>query len=245
VGIKNVDMKNYFLLVLFSIFVSTLSSQDLTPQDLISKSIQYHDPSGLLMKKDVSMLFTGTRPGGEDSKTTIGFNIKKESFQMENVRDEMTITSSAIGDKVMMLVDGKEKYSNEIKEKYRLNPERVVMMKNYYQYLWLMPMKLNDPGTIIDPDVKRVDFFGKDLFQIKVSYSPEVGKDIWYFYFSPKNYAMQGYRFYHDESKNDGEYIILEDEAIFENVRLPQKRTWYTHKEDKLLGTDILDELSY
>lgn len=238
-------MKSHFLIILLSIFVSTISSQNITPIDLIAKSIQYHDPSGLLIKKNVEMLFTGTRPGGEDSKTAITFNIKKETFQMENARDEVIIKSSLNKDKATILVDGKEKYSNEIKEKYRLNPERLVMMKNYYQYLWLMPMKLNDPGTIIDSKVSRVDFFGKDLLQIKISYSPEVGKDIWYFYFNPKTYAMQGYRFYHDESKNDGEYIILEDEAIFGNVRLPKKRTWYTHKEDKLLGTDILDKLSF
>ncbi len=238
-------MKNHIVIIFLLVFVNTISSQNITPEDLISKSIQYHDPSGLLMKKDVSMLFTGTRPGGEDSKTTVVFNIKKETFQMENMRDEMSIVSSVDKGNATILLDGKKEYSDEMKEKYRLDPKRVVMMKNYYQYLWLMPMKLNDPGTIIDPEVKQVDFFGEDLLQVKVSYSPEVGKDVWYFYFNPTSYAMQGYRFYHDEAKNDGEYILLEDEAIYENIRLPQKRTWYTHKEDKLLGTDILDKLSF
>jgi len=238
-------MRSPFLIILLSLFINTISSQNITPKDLISKSIQYHDPSGILMKKDVSMSYTGIRQGGEESKTSIAFNIKKETFQMESVNDEVSIMSSLDKEEVTILVDGKEKYSSEIKDKYGLNPERVVMMKNYYQYLWLMPMKLNDPGTIIDPKVSRVDFFGKNLFQIRISYSPEVGKDVWYFYFNPETYALQGYRFYHDESKNDGEYIILEDEAIFKNVKLPKKRTWYTHKEDKLLGTDILDKLSF
>ena len=204
-------MKNHIVIIFLLVFVNTISSQNITPEDLISKSIQYHDPSGLLMKKDVSMLFTGTRPGGEDSKTTVVFNIKKETFQMENMRDEMSIVSSVDKGNATILLDGKKEYSDEMKEKYRLDPKRVVMMKNYYQYLWLMPMKLNDPGTIIDPEVKQVDFFGEDLLQVKVSYSPEVGKDVWYFYFNPTSYAMQGYRFYHDEAKNDGEYILLED----------------------------------
>ena len=238
-------MKSQFLIIFLTIFVNTIFSQQISPQDVISKSIQYHDPSGILYKKEVVMNFIGTRPEGGESRTKVGFNLKKETFQMENTKDGLLIISSIDNDKVIILVDGKKNFAHEIKEKYRLESKRVVMMKNYYQYLWLMPMKLNDPGTIIDPEVKKVDFFGKELLQIKVSYSPEVGKDVWYFYFNPQSYAMQGYRFYHDESKNDGEYILLENELEFDNVRLPQNRTWYTHKEDKLLGTDILDELAF
>jgi len=54
---------------------------------------------------------------------------------------------------------------------------------------------------------------------------------------------MIGYRFYHDESANDGEYILLEGETTDGSVRLPKRRTWYTHKDDRLLGTDVLDRL--
>ena len=54
---------------------------------------------------------------------------------------------------------------------------------------------------------------------------------------------MIGYRFYHDESANDGEYILLEGETTDGTVRLPKSRTWYTHKDDRLLGTDVLDRL--
>ena len=51
---------------------------------------------------------------------------------------------------------------------------------------------------------------------------------------------MIGYRFYHDEAANDGEYIELEGIQEGGGLRLPRARTWYTHKEDKLLGTDTL-----
>jgi hypothetical protein len=119
------------------------------------------------------------------------------------------------------------------------------MMKNYYQYLWLLPMKLNDEGTNLNPLVKTVDFFGRVSLEIMVTYDPGVGNDVWYFYFNPESYSLQGYRFYHDEETNDGEYIILEKEVTFEHVRLPKERKWYTHKEDKFLGADILESFSY
>ena len=235
------------VILFFVLIVTSLSlvGQDITPQEIVRRSISYHDPGMHLFDSEVIMEFVETRPKGEDRKSKIIFNIDKEAFQMSNVRDGKSIVSKVEKEKTEIFVDGKTEFSDDIRKKYRLDPKRVAMMKNYYQYLWLMPMKLNDPGTIIDSEVKQVDFFGKDLLQIQVTYSPEVGKDVWYFYFNPITYAMQGYRFYHDESKNDGEYIVLEDEAVYGNVRLPKNRTWYTHKEGKLLGTDILDKLNY
>ena len=101
-------------------------------------------------------------------------------------------------------------------------------------------MKLKDPGTIIDPKVTAIDFDGQKSLALRVTYEEAVGKDIWYFYFHPETYALIGYRFYHDESKNDGEYITLEGEESLSSLRLPKIRKWYTHKENKFLGADIL-----
>jgi len=67
-----------------------------------------------------------------------------------------------------------------------------------------------------------------------------VGKDIWYFYFDKKTVALIGYRFYHDESKNDGEYITLDGEEIIQGIRIPKNRKWYYNKDDKFLGADFL-----
>jgi hypothetical protein len=53
---------------------------------------------------------------------------------------------------------------------------------------------------------------------------------------------MVGYRFYHDEAKNDGEYIVLADMVIEQGLRIPRNRSWFTNAEDKLLGTDYLKE---
>jgi len=109
--------------------------------------------------------------------------------------------------------------------------------------LWLLPIKLSDPGTVIDEKVIEKDFFGKVGWQIKVTYSPEVGKDTWYFYFDQSNYALIGYRFYHDERKNDGEYILLEGEVQGDGIRIPAVRKWYKHQKDEYLGQDILEKI--
>lgn len=69
-----------------------------------------------------------------------------------------------------------------------------------------------------------------------------MGDDIWYFYMDKSDYQMIGYRFYHVESENDGEYITLEGEVKTNKMRIPQTRKWYYNKDDKYLGADKLNE---
>ena len=101
-------------------------------------------------------------------------------------------------------------------------------------------MKLKDEGTIIQDKVEKKTFKGKQYLVLKATYKKEVAKDTWYFYFNPKTYAMEVYQFFHDVSKNDGEYILLTEEEIINGIKMPKTRAWYTNKEQKLLGTDIL-----
>ena len=213
---------------------------DLTAEELLQKSIQYHDPQNKLFVSDLTLDLLETRPNGKDRSTALKCNIYKESFTYLQERDTLFIDAHYKQGQFNFRVNGNSEISDQVRKDQRLTTERFLMLKNYYQYLWLLPTKLNDRGTIIDPEVRAENFFGKDALEIKVTYEPTVGKDIWYFYFHPSSYALVGYRFYHDEAANDGEYILLEGEMVSENVRLPKERKWYTHKEDKFLGADIL-----
>ena len=113
------------------------------------------------------------------------------------------------------------------------------MFKNYYTYLYGLPMKLKDEGTIVDQTVTTITFKGKEYLVLKVNYSKEVGKDTWYFYFDPKTYAMEVYQFF-KEAKNSGEYILLSGLETINNIKMPKNRAWYYNKDDGYLGTDIL-----
>ena len=67
-----------------------------------------------------------------------------------------------------------------------------------------------------------------------------MGKDTWYFYFDPSTFALEVYQFYHDESKNDGEYILLSGEETVQGIKIPKTRAWYTNQANEYLGTDVL-----
>lgn len=105
-------------------------------------------------------------------------------------------------------------------------------------------MKLTDPGTKIHEKVERKKFKGKEYLVLKVTYDEAVGKDVWFFYFDPKSYAMEIYQFYkgdpNKEGKGTGEYILLTQEAVVNGIKMPKNRAWFYNKDDSYLGTDRL-----
>ena len=217
---------------------------NLTADDILQKSILYHDPTGILMDTPLLFELVETRPNGQDRLTSILINIPSKHFEMTRHYDSISIKTSVHAGQVQFLVNDNLPPTDEWVRQYHLNPQRAEMLKNYYEYLWLLPIKLTDPGTILHQQVKRKEFFGAVLLELKVTYKPEVGSDSWYFYFDPELYALKGYRFYHDEQKGDGEYILLEGEEVFKKLKLPKTRKWYTHQDDRFLGSDTLKDIT-
>jgi hypothetical protein len=120
------------------------------------------------------------------------------------------------------------------------------MYKNYYTYLYGLPMKLKDPGTNIDPVIETKSFKEKEYLVLKASYDKEVGTDVWFFYFDPETYAMEIYQFYKTDENGEmlpdsGEYILLTEETLVSGIKMPKVRAWYYNKDDKYLGTDVLN----
>lgn len=234
------------LFLFLSFFISTslsLQSQAITAKQVVEKSIQYHDPDSKLIQGDYIFHFEESRPNGTTSKSKVRMAPQDELYELNYSRKGTDIFYRVKKSKVEFSANGSTKISKEVIEANRLSKERGIMMKNYYLYLWHLPMKINDPGTILHEQVKTTFFDDKEALEIKVTYTENVGKDIWYFYFHPLSYKMIGYRFYHDESANDGEYILLDEEVEFDNIKLPAARKWYMHKDDKFLGTDKLVRL--
>ena len=136
-------------------------------------------------------------------------------------------------------LNGSTDISNEDREKHRLKPENLSFYRDYYCYLFGLPMKLTDPGAIVDPEVRQTTFQDANVLAVRVTYDPEVGSHTWYFYIDPNTYALVGYRFYKDQTKNDGEYIVLTGEVYHRSgLRLPKLRDWYMNDDESFIGAD-------
>lgn len=225
------------------LFVSTQFSiaQELTGQELLAKAIQYHDPNGNWATFNGSLQITMETPKNPNRVSMININLPKEYFYVKATRAEKTTEYTVEKNDCKITFNGQTELSEAIKKENNLSCERANLFKNYYTYLYGLPMKLKDEGTIIDSKVQRKTFKGKEYLVLKATYKESVGKDTWYFYFDPKTYAMEVYQFFKDESKNDGEYILLTEETVINGIKMPKNRAWYYNKDGGYLGTDILN----
>ncbi len=212
----------------------------LSAEDILRGSIAYHDPQSVWETGSFNFDLYESRPGGSYRVTEIEIDNGNGHFTLNQRRGRDLIHRFLSPERCDTGLNGSAEISEEDRDRLRLRCEDNSLYSNYYAYLWGLPMKLRDPGTIIDETAHVVDFFGNEYYEIRVTYSEEVGSDIWYFYFDPGSFALSGYRFYHDEAANDGEYILLEDEASVGPLLLPAKRYWYTHQGRRYLGSDEL-----
>ena len=213
--------------------------QEMTGSQLLEKAIEFHDPNGNWATFTGSLFVTMETPNKPKRTSEIIIDLPNQSFYVKASQGDKTTVYSVTKDACNIQFNGKTP-TDEEKISNNLSCDRASMYQNYYTYLYGLPMKLKDAGTIIDETVILKEFNGKNYLVLKVTYEKEVGKDTWYFYFDPATYAMEVYQFYHEEEKNDGEFILLSGLETVSGIKLPKKRNWYYNKNKKYLGTDSL-----
>ena len=233
------------LLLLFLAFSIGCLSQNLRSKQVLEKAINYHDPKGNWETFSDTFTVIMTTPNASKRTSDISINLPNSYFSVKATKDDETTSYTLDKDKCEMKYNGKVADSIVAKEK-KMNCDRATLYKNYYTYLYGLPMKLTDPGSKLNDKVEKKTFKGKDYFVLKVTYDAAVGSDIWYFYFNPKTYRMEIYQFFKTDANgkeisDSGEYILLSEEAVVNGIKMPKVRAWYYNKDDKYLGTDTLN----
>ena len=237
-------MKHFLILITF--FTSAFTfSQTIKGTDLLDKAIKYHDPNNNWETFKGTLNVTMKTPKNKERSSKITINLPEEYFLAISKRDTTTTTYSMDKDNCIISKTDSLRITNLKKKPSRTHCEMTSLYKNYYTYLYGLPMKLKDKGTIVEEKVERKTFKGKDYLVLKVTYDEAVGSDIWYFYFNPETYAMESYQFFKTDNngklkKDSGEYILLTEETTINNIKIPKNRAWYYNKDDGYLGTDIL-----
>ncbi len=232
------------LCLLFLLSYFSVTAQEISGEELLNRSIAFHDPDGKWGKVRMDLVIHMETPTRPMRPSRVMIDNKNGIFELRQItggREKVWMVDAR--DTCSFLVDYRAPLSKVEADSLNLTNYRARRMRDYYTYLYGLPMKLKDTGTKIDSQVKKTDFLGKEVLALKVTYDEEVGKDTWYFYFNPNTYAMEGYRFYHDESINDGEYITLEGMMIKNGMRIPRDRSWYVNKDGRLLGVDYLKSM--
>lgn len=215
----------------------------LPPADtLLARSIAYHDPEGTFMQRTHRLVLRETRPGRPDRQTTLTFDGPGTRMALVQERDGHTIDAEVGPDACTAALDGSTSIPDSLATRYRLTCEGLRWVRDYYTFLFALPMKLTAPGTRLAPEATATTFQGEGVHALQVTFDAEVGTDTWYLYLDPDTHALVGYRFYHEGVPDEGEYVVLEGEATAAGIRLPRTRRWYTTTDDRFLGADIIEQ---
>lgn len=218
-------MNRILLIVVALAFYScdTKIAEPVTGRDYILKSIQYHDPKASWTNLKATFVIQDSLPAGRDSRFY--------EFSMDNSQGKLVYKIEGLH--YIVWKDSVQVVEGEIEK------ERALRMRNYYSYLWGLPMKLMDSGTVIGDSVQTEIIEGMSYHVVRVPYE----KDIWYFFLEMETYRMAAYKFYQDEPNQKGEVIYLEDEVEFQGMKIPANRSWYRTETPDFLGTDQLLEI--
>jgi hypothetical protein len=221
------------------VFISSFKSPDYTGTELLRRTIAYHDPKGNWAKFKAKLYLSNTNREGKEKNFELEFDNKKGYFCYLSRQDGKEIVKGIFNGKEFFSVNGKKEFSEEERKKYKLTKESMNGLRNFYGYLYGLPMKLTDAGVTVAETVNNEEVEGKTYPTIRVSYDPAVGKDNWFFYCDAKTSALKAYRFNHGKSES-GEYILLEEELDVNGIKLPKIRKWYWNKDNQYIGTDNL-----
>jgi len=213
-------MRIILLAVVWAGLLFSCDEKPLTAEQILERSIRY--PEGQWSKLKATMHFDETRPRGPTRKTTVWIDNTTGYFKINRNNEE---------------VHGMVRDSCFV-EKGDAGCDRAELLRNYYTYLWGLPMKLTDKGTHLSDAVKQEEAEGQDCYVLKVTYE----KDVWYYYIRQEDFALVAYAFYKDEDSGKGEYISTEGTFTYQAINFPNNRTWYKLPEQEKLGTDVLVE---
>jgi len=190
-------------------------------EKVLDLAVMYHDPDDAWRELQAEMTFLESRPAEKGDTTFIWLRNNEGYFQIRRPKEEHG-----------MLLDSGFVIAGNV------DRDRIEMLRNYYLYLWGLPMKLRDQGTDLLSSVDTLIWNDKKVLKITAEYAT----DVWDFYFDFENYALAGYRFV--KNNGEGEWIELYGIERFGNMRIPKERRWYVLSDSTYLGTDILTKIT-
>ncbi|MEO9952164.1 DUF6503 family protein [Nonlabens sp.] len=236
-------MKYLFLLLFIGAFFNGFA-QEMTGHQLLDRAIKVHDPNGNWNSFKGNLQVTMSTPDKPARVSDIIIDLPAQKFSVAASRDSVMTVYTV--DKENASVNKKDLRSPKtVMVSTEEDVQRATFMKNYYTYLYGLPMKLKDEGSIVANDIEKKVFKGKEYLVLKVTYLPGTGGDVWYFYFDPTSYKMEVYQFFRTDKNGfvlpeSGEYILLSDSYLINGIHMPKVRKWYYNKDDKFLGADVI-----
>jgi Family of unknown function (DUF6503) len=225
-------------ILFFSLLLHLQAQAQLSALEILQKSIKVHDPKNRWEKLNTAFEMSIVREKVADRYFIIHLNLPQKSFAYEVKNDSLHYKQGFVGSKHEAFLNERTELSEAEIKKYDLSQARTQYLREVYEYLMLLPMRLQNDVKFLSDKVQEEVFNQKACYKITVQYEPADKNETWHFFIDKQTFVLHGYQFYLKDKTTNGEYIYLEDYQTIERILMPKTKRWYWNKDGSFFRTD-------
>lgn len=230
-------------LIFFSFIFQNINAQ-LSAKDILMKSIKTHDKSNKWKNLNSSFYMSIVRDKHADRLFTIDLNLPKNTFYYSVKTDSISFSQGLVNNKLELKLNESLQINEAQIKKYELTQARTQYLKEVYEYLLLLPMRLQNDKQYLSENLSEENFNGHDCYKLTFLYEPKHESETWYFFIDKKSFVLQGYQFYLKDKNADGEFIYLYDYELIKGILMPKTKKWYWNKDGTFFRTDTIIDVN-
>ena len=194
------------LLLFLVISYSTIAQAQQTAYQILQKTIKIHDPRGRWQKLNAEFDMSIVREKQADRFFTIALNVPKKHFAYQVKTDTLNYSQGFRGNNFDVIFNGSSTISEANIKKYDLTQTRTQYMREVYEYLLLLPMRLQNDISLLSKDYTIETFNGSSCYKLTIQYQPITENETWHFFIDNQSFILRGYQFYVKDKTTNGEY---------------------------------------
>jgi Family of unknown function (DUF6503) len=226
------------LIFYFFIAFATIAQAQQTAYQILQKSIKTHDPRGRWQKLKAEFDMSIVREKQADRFFRIDLNMPKKQFTYRVKTDSVNYSQGFKGNNFEAFFNNSKDIPETTIKKYDLTQARTQYLKEVYEYLLLLPMRLQNDTALLAKDYIIEPFNGTPCYKLTIQYEPRNENETWHFFIDNQSFILRGYQFYVKDKTTNGEYIYLEDYVSMKGILMPKTKKWYWNKDNFFFRTD-------
>lgn len=214
--------------------------QNFTGKNIISKSIQKHDPNNEWPTADIHLRIQEPRIQNPVRYSEIKLNNATGVFSLLRNR-EKAVSNHLIdaSGNASTLLDGKIITDTTLIKKYRLDPKRNFGYRRFYQSLMGLPMSLHIEKLDSIGKVSETVFNNIESYKVPVELAKPMFSKHWNLYFSKDDFSMIGLEMVFPNNPNKGERLFFDGTISIKGITIPRYKHWH-ELSGEYSGSDII-----
>jgi hypothetical protein len=222
------------------LFFSCSPKKELSGEDIITKSIQKHDPKNKWSTTEFNIRTQEPRVQNPSRYSIVKLNNRTGAFSLHRNRDHFVSNHliDSTGNAITFL-DGNRITDSLLIKKYRLDPSRNFGYRRYYQSLMGLPMSLHVEKLDSIGVVSEVLFNNIECYKVPVILTKPMFAKHWNLFFSRNDFSMIGLEMVFPNDPNKGERLFFEGNITLKGITFPRYKHWH-ELSGEYAGSDII-----